>query len=177
MREVLIQAIGFLGVLFFIISYQIKSNKALYVFQCLGSLMFCLQFFMMDQFSGSFSLIVIIIRNLMLTGYAKQKWIRWKGWLWIFSAICLLILIMTWKGPISLLPFAALTVSTILYWTNNAQKIRLANLACASPAWLIYDFMIGSWGGMLNECITLCSIIVSIYRYGWKAMGKEDSDF
>ena len=34
--DIFIQGIGFLGVIAFIVSYQIKSNRALYIFQLLG---------------------------------------------------------------------------------------------------------------------------------------------
>ncbi|MBR5429227.1 MAG: YgjV family protein [Firmicutes bacterium] len=172
-RELLIQGIGFLGVLMFIISYQLKSNRALFVFQSLGSGLFCLQFFIMGQFSGSFSLMVNIFRNLLLLLSGRRPWARWQGWLPICLGLCLAILIFTWKGPLSLLPFLSITVSTVLYWTNNAQRIRLANLVCASPSWLLYDIIIGSWGGVLTELFTLGSILISIYRYGWKALGEN----
>ena len=126
---------------------------------------------------GCLNLMVIMFRNGLLMWYDKYAWVRWKGWIAILSAVCIVILAFTWKGAISLLPFAALIASNVGYWTNNAQKIRLSNLACASPCWLIYDILVGSWGGVLNESITLGSILLSIYRYGWKAMGDPDSEF
>jgi len=42
--EYLVQGIGFVGVALFIISYQIKSNRALFLCQMLGCIVFCLQF-------------------------------------------------------------------------------------------------------------------------------------
>ena len=60
--------------------------------------------------------------------------------------------------------------ANIGYWDNNAQKIRLVNLAVASPCWLVYDILVGSWGGVANEVITTVSALVSIGRYGWKAL-------
>ena len=171
MNDFVIQGIGILGMACFIISYQIKSNKALYMIQTTGTSLFCIQFMMLGAWSGCFNLIMIILRNVMLTNYNKYKWIQWKGWVLVISAICTAILIFTWDGPLSLLPFIALVGSTIGYWTNNAQKIRLSNLVCASPAWVVYDIFVGSIGGMLSESITIISILVSIYRYGWKTMG------
>ena len=131
MSPIFIQAIGFVGVLFFIISYQIKSNKMLFLMQMLGTAMFCCQFLLLGATSGAANLIGIIVRNALL--------MKCRDW--------------------------------------NAQKIRLGNLICGSPCWLIYDALIGSWAGVLNESITLGSILVSIWRYGWKAMGKSDSGF
>jgi len=37
-----------------------------------------------------------------------------------------------------------------------------------SPLWIIYDVIIGSWAGILDEIVTEISMIVSIFRYGWK---------
>lgn len=177
MHDILIQAIGYIGVLLFIFSYQIKSNRALFFCQILGSALFCLQFFLLNALSGCLNLMVIMFRNGLLMWYDKYSWVRWKGWIVILSAVCTVILVFTWKGTISLLPFAALIASNVGYWTNNAQKIRLSNLACASPCWLLYDILVGSWGGVLNESITLGSIVLSIYRYGWRAMGDPNSEF
>lgn len=177
MSYYLIQAIGFAGVAMFILSYQIRSNKALYAFQAIGSLLFCIQFGLLGQLSGSLNLILVIIRNFMLTGCRKYPVLKKKIWPCMITVISIVGTIMTWKGLISLLPLAAVCGSTFLYWTDNAQKIRLSNLACASPCWLIYDLLIGSWGGVLNEAITLASILVSIKRFGWKEMAASDSSF
>lgn len=174
MNDLIIQGIGIVGVACFIISYQIKSNKALYLMQTAGTGLFCIQFVLLGAWSGCFNLMMIIIRNIMLTKSAKHEWLKWKGWVLVIIAICTVILVFTWAGPLSLLPFIAMVGSTIGYWTNNAQKIRLSNLVCASPAWLVYDVFVGSIGGVLNESITVISILISVYRYGWKNMGDPD---
>lgn len=171
-ETILVQGVGFAGLLFFISSYQIKSNRALYVCQSLGSLMFALQYVLLGQITGAYTLVVVVLRNMLYAVKNKYPWAAWNGWPWIISAICTVILFITWKGWISLLPFIAVQASTFLYWTGNAQKIRIANLAFASPAWLIYGIIAGSWGGIINEVITLTSILVSIWRYGWKDMGE-----
>ena len=175
--DIFIQGIGFLGVIAFIVSYQIKSNRALYIFQLLGSLLFCIQFFMLGAYSGCLSMLLNILRYALLTKYNEWKWVQRKELSWAFCAAFAVVLIFTWAGPVTILAFLASSVSTIFYWTNNAKMIRGANLFCASPCWLIYDIFAGSWGGVLNETITLTSIIVSVVRFGWKAMGDPDSEF
>ena len=40
--DILVQAIGFLGLLFFFISFQVKTNKRFFVMQTLGCLTFSL---------------------------------------------------------------------------------------------------------------------------------------
>ena len=174
MQMVIVQALGFFAAACFICSYQIKSNKVLFILQTLASCLFCVQFFILGGIAGCFNLIVVIIRNLMILGSKQHKWLAWKGWIVIIAAVCTVILIFTWQGLSSLLPFAAMIGSTIGYWTNNAQKIRFYNLICACPAWMAYDICIGSLGGALNEIVGITSILVSIYRYGWKNMGSAE---
>ena len=155
------------------LSFQLKSNRALFLSQSLGSVMFGLQFLLLGSLSGCFSLLLVIVRNMLLVRYEQCAWVRWKGWIAVFSAFCIAILIFTWNGPISILPYLAVQVGTIMYWTNNARMIRLSNLICASPCWLIFDIIVGSIGGILNETILIVSILVSIYRYGWKGLGEN----
>ena len=173
MSEFAIQLIGFIGVAFFIISYQIKSNRALFLFQLIGSAIFCLQFFIMGAYSGALSLVVNIIRNLLLLKVNEWSWVKSKRTLAAIITILAVITIYTWAGPLSLLPFISVAVTSIGYWTNNAQKIRLSQMI-GSPTVLVYDFLIRSWGGVLNETIVIISIIVSIARFGWKNMGENE---
>ena len=177
MDHIVIQAIGFVGVLFFIISYQLKSNKMLFLMQLLGTATFCCQFLLLGATTGAVNLIGIMARNALLMKYRDWAWVRSRWTEAAFLCLFTVAFALSWQGPISLLPYAAMVSTTIAYWTDNAQKIRLGNLACGSPCWLIYDFLIGSWAGVLNESITLASILVSIRRYGWKAMGRSDSGF
>ena len=111
--------------------------------------MFGLQFLLLGSLSGCLSLLLVIVRNMMLMKYQEWAWVRWKGWIAIYSVFCVAILIITWNGPISILPYLAVQVGTIMY------------------------IIVGSLGGILNEIILIVSILVSIYRYGWKGLGDN----
>lgn len=176
MSELAVQAIGFVGVAFFIASYQIKSNKALFMCQMIGCIIFCVQFFILEAYTGAISLIINIIRNLLLVKRKDWKWVDRRSTMLVILALLTAMTIYTWNGAISLLPFISVAVTTIGYWSNNAQKIRLSQFI-GSPCTLLYDVLIRSWGGVLSETITLASIIVSVIRFGWKNMGRPDADF
>ena len=78
----------------------------------------------------------------------------------------------TWAGWKSLLPFISVAVTTVGYWTNNAQKIRLSQLI-GSPCTLAYDLIVRTWGGALSEAIAIVSILFSIYRFGWRNLNVQ----
>ena len=173
MSEFVVQMIGFAGVAFFILSYQIRSNRGLFLCQLAGCLIFCVQFVVMGAYTGALSLTVSIVRNLLLLKAEDWKWVRSKAILAAILALLLVITVSTWAGWVSLLPFAAVSAASIGYWSNNARKIRLSQLLIGSPCTLIYDMIVGSWGGVTSEAITLVSILVSIFRFGWRNLGDE----
>lgn len=172
MSAVFIQGIGFVAVLFFIFSYQLRSNRMLFLCQLLGCSIFCLQFCLMGAYTGAVSLLVNILRNLLLLKIDQWDWVKSKV---TMSGILLLLAVMTiltWDGWISLLPLASVGVTTVGYWTNNAQKLRLSQFF-GSPCTLLYDVLIHSWGGVISESITLASIIISVIRFGWSDLEKQ----
>ncbi len=170
--ELFIQIIGFIAVVMFIMSYQLKSNRLLYFFQLIGSGLFCVQFLMLGALSGCFSLGINIMKNALLMKCNDWKWVKSRCTMGVLCLLFTVVLILTWQGPVSLLAYIASIVSTVCYWSNNARTIRMSNLVCASPCWLIYDVIIHSWGGVVNEAITLASIVVSIIRFGWRELGE-----
>ena len=43
-----------------------------------------------------------------------------------------------------------------------------------SPLWIVYDVLVGSWAGILDELITEVSILISIRRFGWKNLDRTE---
>ena len=174
MNDYIIQGIGFVGVALFILSYQIRSNRALFFCQMLGCLVFCVQFFLMGAYTGALSLVINIARNVLLLKAQDWPWVKSRLTLAAILLLLALMTVFTWAGWISLLPFASVAVTTVGYWTRNAWKIRLSQLF-GSPCTLAYDLIIRSWGGAVCETMTLLSIVVSICRFGWKSLAEETS--
>ena len=174
MFAIFVQMIGFVAVAFFIISYQMRSNRLLFLFQLLGCLLFAIQFCFLGAFSGAAGLLINILRNVLLLMAPRWSWVRTKPTLAAILFLITAMTVCTWNGPISLLPALSVGITTIGYWTDNGQKIRGSQLM-GSPCTLVYDVLVGSWGGALSESITLVSIIVSIIRFGWHNLDSVGS--
>ena len=172
MSEIVIQAIGFLGLLFFIISYQIRSNKVLFLCQLMGCVVFCIQMLLLGAYTGAVSLLVNILRNILLLKINDWKWVKSRWTLTAVIALLTAVTAYTWNGALSLLPFVSVAVTSIGYWTDNAQKIRLSQLI-GSPCTLLYDIFVKTWGGAISEGMTIASIIVSIVRFGWNDLDDK----
>lgn len=171
------QGFGIISTVFFLLSYQVRSNKGLYLLQAAGCGTFALQYLMLGAYSGCFSQVFVIVRNLMLSKYNQWAWVRSKVWVPVFILIALIITGLTWSGPLSLIPLLVMVSGTVGLWTNNAGLIRLVGLVCISPPWIIYDALSGAYSAIINEVLVMVFVLSSIARFGWKQMIDTESDF
>jgi hypothetical protein len=72
-----------------------------------------------------------------------------------------------WNFIIELLPVIGMASLHIGFMLKKASDVRKCALV-ASPAWLIYNFVAGSWGGTLCEVFSLCSVLVGMLRHDRK---------
>ena len=147
-----IQCIGFAGTLLFFFSYQCKSNRNLFRIQFLSYFIYTIHLILLGAMTGGISYIINTFRSFCLGG----KWKSAKSW-GMCAVICFLqiiTLVLTWSGWISILPVAANIASTIAGYSHNPRKIRLA--------------------GILDEVVTELSMIISIFRFGWKSLDRVE---
>ena len=175
MIKIIANGFGVLSTLCFIISFQVKSNKGLFIIQSIANVFYCTQFYLLGAYGGLFNMGLQIIRNMLLLKINDWKWLHSFVWPVFFCAISFVYMLITWDGWLDIIPFIAFSVSTLAFWTNSAKMLRLSELVCVSPAWLLYDILTGAYGGVLNEVVILGSVIVSIIRFGWK--GLDDPEF
>ena len=166
MKFVMIQAIGFLGTILFFLSYQCKSNKKLFRVQFVSYLCYTVHLLMLGAITGGISYVLNTIRSFCLG--SKNDFLKGKEMCCIICILQMITLLFTWDGWWSILPVAANIASTLGGYTYNARKIRVAGMFVNSPFWILYDIVVGSWAGILDEIVSELSMIISIYRYGWK---------
>ncbi len=172
MNEIIIQAVGFLAVSFILVSFQMKDNHKLFLWQMLGCIVFFIQMFLMGAYSGAITLLINATRNYILIKSDDWKWGKSKMTLGSILLSLLVTTAYTWNGLNSLLPFACGIITTLGFWSFNARTIRVTQLI-GSILFLIYDSIIMTFGGIISEIITSASIIISFYRFGWKNLGDE----
>ena len=166
MRFILIQAIGVVGTVLFFLSYQCKSNKNLFRVQFVSYLCYTVHLLLLGAVTGGISYVLNTVRSFCLG--SKHDFLKGK---WMCFIICMLQLItlwLTWDGGWSILPVAANIAATVGGYTYNPRKIRVVGIFVNSPLWIVYNIVVGSWAGIIDEIISEASMIISIVRYGWK---------
>lgn len=164
------QGIGLIGTVLFFLSFQFKENKKLFFIQFMSYVFYTTHFLLLGAFTGGLSYMINTIRSLCLA--TENKFLKSNAMCWILCGLQLLTLMITWVGWISLLPVVANIATTIGGYTKNPRKIRIAGMFINSPLWIIYNIIVGSWAGILDEIVTESSMIISIIRFGWKNLDE-----
>ena len=168
-----IQLIGVAGTLLFFLSYQCRSNRNLFRVQLLSYLCYTAHLLLLGALTGGVSYMINTLRSFCLG--SRWKFAHSQGMCAIICAMQLAALALTWSGWVSILPVAANIAATLGGYTHNPRKIRIAGMFVNSPLWIVYDLCVGSWAGLLDEAVTEGSMILSIVRFGWKDLDREEA--
>lgn len=163
MRELIGQIIGIFAVIIFFVSYQTKDSKKLLFLQTAGTTALVIHYFFIGATSGFALNVVCIIRNVVY--YNKNK--AFLSNKFIPYLLALLVGVMgafSWQGPISLIIIAALMINTVCLSSSNTQFLRKSVVLTCSML-VIYNVCVKSYGGILNESISVISSLIGIYRY------------
>ena len=174
--EIAAQIIGIIAMTFSILSYQGKTQKSILAMQLCGTALFFINYVMLGSVAGGILNMLGAIRALLFLFKDKLKTDR-LPWLiaFIVSYIMVYVLNFTMFGKeltvfnliIELLPVIGMIALTIGFRLKDAAAVRKFGLI-NSPAWLIYNITVGSWGAILCEALALISIFIGIYRHDKK---------
>ena len=171
--EIIAQAIGLVAMVFNILSYQGKKQKTVITLQLFGGLLFAVNFWMIGAKVGGILNVIAVLRALifLLKDKLKADSVFWLiGF--ILSYVVVYILTFTtfgteltpWTLIRELLPVIGMTALSVGFRLKDAANIRKCGLV-SSPAWLLYNIAVGSWGAIICETLTLISIFVGMFRH------------
>lgn len=172
--NVIVQIIGMIGAALYFISFQFKNNKTLFRVQLLSYLFYTVHLILLGAVTGGISYIINCFRSYCLS--SKYDILKSNKFCYIICGMQILALIFTYDSWVSILPVAANIASTIGGYTYNGKKIRIAGMFINSPLWIIYDIIVGSFAGIVDEVLSEASMIISVIRYGWKNLDNSEED-
>ena len=161
-REIIGQAIGIIAFVIAFVAYQAKTSKKLLFVQTAALCCFCIHYLLIGALTAFALNTVGVIRNIIY--YNKEKKIfSYKWWPYLMALIMVVIGIFTWQGWPSLLLIAGLSVNTVCMALPTSQGIRKSLLFTCPPV-LLYNVFVHSYGGVINETLTIISALIGIIR-------------
>ena len=156
--------IGYGGLLLIIASFQFDERKKILGLHLISALFYFVHLLMIGALTGAFMAFFTAIRNLVFMQKTKSRWAKSSLWPVAFIALFIAGGVLTWAGPISLLPVCGMIAGTIARWSTKERTLRLLSLI-PSPFWLIYNYSVGSLPALLGESSVFISNLIGITRF------------
>lgn len=178
--EIIAQIIGIFGMAANIWSYQQKKKSTVITLQLCGAALFAVNFFMLGAITGAILNIINVALSLVFV-YKDKIHADHIAWAIGFALAYITSYMMTFavfrKEPTAanliteFFPVIGTLLTIVSYKMKDAKAIRRLGFI-RSPAWLAYDVLVFSIGGILCEILTLISIIIGTIRLDIKKKNK-----
>lgn len=158
-----IQALGLLGSLIVLASVQFNNRKIILLAQAAACALWLVHYGALGAITAAATNIISFARSAVFYNNDKP-WAKSRVWLYLFLILLTANSLLTWDGWKSLLPGAAMCLTTLALWTKDMRRTRFLYLV-NSPLWLTYNLLTGSYSCALIEAIALCSYIAAVWRF------------
>ena len=155
------QAFGILALICTVVSMQLKKKRQLMVLQTASEAFIVAQYIVKGAITGSFMAMVSFIRDIIFTKYDKKRTPLWV--LLVIYAIMTILTIISWAGPLSLLPYVGSLIYAWSLWYGKTKWIRLGNAVGNSP-YLIYTIVTGNYALFIMTLLEVISSAVGFIR-------------
>ena len=139
--------------------YQQKSRKGMLIAKLSADLFWVAHYLCLGAFAGMIPNAVGIFRELVFVNRKSKKWASLSVWPLLFILINFSLGITTFHSPFNILPIAASAFVTVSLWIDDPSLTKCISIH-VSLAFAIYDIYIGSYIGIINEAISMASIII-----------------
>lgn len=157
------QIFGIFAMISLFCSYQQTERKKLIMGKLCADVFWVAHYLCLGAYAGMISNCVGIFREIIFLNRDSKKWASSVLWPVLFVLISWGLGMRTFESPINILPIVASTFATVSFWFRNPRLTKIIS-APASSSFLIYDIVIGSYAGVLNESIVIGSIILSLVK-------------
>ena len=167
------QAVGFAAMTCAIICFAQKKRKNIIIWQIITLILWVTHFIMLKNPTAAAINSVQIVRNLVFINRGRRAWASKNIWPAVFILLTLIMGIVTWQSPLSLMPMVATSLATVAMWVKKPLHIRLLTLP-VSLLWCVYDFITLSFAGACNEVFTIITIVIAIFTIDLKQTEREE---
>ena len=168
MHPLIPQAVGFVAIIFFFLSYQLKKRKSIILCNLTSRVLYILQYLLLGAFSGA----VLDVLGAIVSVVAERSdrgWIKKHKRLFFLLTNFIIIgaglaLAAVSRNPIDLFPIVGVTFHTAAFWLKDEQTIRRVSLV-GSPFWLAYNLLSRAYSSAFGDAITIGSLVIALIRY------------
>ena len=153
---------GIAGIIANILIFQQKERRKLLLTKLVADIVWTTHYLCLFAWSGAAVCGIGIVRESVFLN-RPRKWANSPIWLALFFLCSLVCAVLTWRNPFSILPGVASMLSIFSFWIGNPRLTRCLQIPI-SLFFFTYNVTVFSVTGMINEAMTLASIVVAFIR-------------
>lgn len=157
--KIVAQIFGLFAMLSLFLIYQQKSRKKLIIAKLSADICWVAHYLCLGGIAGMIPNAVGIFRELVFINRKDKAWANKLVWPIVFIAINFGLGVATFHSFYNILPIAASAFVTVSLWIDNPKLTKIITIPVCI-AFMIYDFYVKSYIGMINESISIVSIIM-----------------
>lgn len=161
---VISQLLSVIATALLLLSFQQKTHKRIVIMQAVSGLLFGIQYLMIGAYEGMMCNFIGMVRSITYSFRHKSKFVDSVICPTLFSLTFVVSSIFTYQSPLSLVPAAAMIISSYVMWIPQTQKLRALSLP-TSALWLLYNISSNAVVAIFTELFNLISIIIALIRF------------
>ena len=160
--NVFYQLIGFGALIAMGLSYWQKDKHTILLWQVAANLIFAIHYALLHARSGALCSFFQIIVLLLFLLQEKFDWSKLVTAIPIV-AVFLLIAVVTYETPVTLLPIVASLAALLPFFQSNKRVIQAAGIV-SGLSWLVYVIAVRSYSGMVTESVLTIITAASLLK-------------
>lgn len=139
--------------------YQQKSRRKMLCCKLSADIFWIAHYLCLGAVAGIIPNFVGIFRELVFINRGKKRWASSPIWAVIFITANLFLGIRTFENWFDAIPVIASAFVTFSLWIDNPRLTKIISVP-VSAAFFTYDLFVGSYMGMVNEALSIISILI-----------------
>ena len=166
LTDIIAQAFGIIGMIIIISSFQCRSNKIFFLMQGVGGSMFVINFLLIGAFGGALFNFANLVRGILFSKDSHKKWklVTVEALYTVCFIVSCLLNSDPWQILLTAIPCVGLLIISVVMWQGEPRKIRILQIACSSPAWIVHNIFNFSLGGLICESFNMVSSAIFLIR-------------
>ena len=157
------EILGYAAIVFTLLIFISISRSRIFKFKMATDFCFCLNQILLGMMTGAALYGISLARSCIFYQRGKRKWADNPLWVVLFIVLTLISPILTWAGPVSLLPAIGSVFCVFSYYAKSTILLRILSFIGES-LWLIYGIVSGSTAVTIAGVISLISIVIGMFN-------------
>ena len=162
--EIVATGVGFLGLIPFLLSFQLKKRNNIILANLISRILFILQYILLGAFAGAAYDFIGLLSSIVARRKHKGFVAKYQtAIIIIINALLVAAGIMLYKNIYSILGLAGIIFEVAALWMTKERDIRIVSFISA-PFWMIFNLASKAYASVPGNILAMVSIGIAFIR-------------